>query len=165
MLLVYIFRLFALNLKGRSTTGIKSSSGISCSSHTVPNVTMRTPPKNLTTGSSFEKDETAIAHPIHKAERERWSNTRRNGNAKPSWTAHRCFVKDSVKGYQSTVTAKSPMMVRSEVRQALLLSGLADKLRFVLQGEEIIIVVVIIIVNGWIFQYRLEKHKNRALGS
>lgn len=31
---------------------------------------MRTPPKNLTTGSSFEKDETAIAHPIHKAERE-----------------------------------------------------------------------------------------------
>lgn len=52
-------------------TGTKSSSGISCSAHTVPNVTMRTPPKNLTTGSSFEKDETAIAHPIHIAERER----------------------------------------------------------------------------------------------
>lgn len=34
-------------------------------------MTMCTPPKNLTTGSSFEKDETAIAHPIHKAERER----------------------------------------------------------------------------------------------
>lgn len=78
-------------------------------------------------------------------ERERRSNTRRNGNAKPSRTAHRCFVKESVKGYQSTATAKSPMMERSETRR---LSGLADKLRFVLQGEKIIIVVVIIIVNG-----------------